>query len=242
MEEFVEKKSDKKENPDTFIRGVKDAVPTMIGYLSIGIAAGIVGAAANLSVLEVGLLSLMVYAGAAQFIICALIAAGSPPYAIIFTTFIVNLRMFLLNMALAPSFSKYSLLRNIKIGALVTDETFGVAAGRISAGETLSYSRMSGLNVAAYITWIISNMAGAAFGRWFTDPKVLGLDFALTAMFLALLVLQLQSSRSGKLKLYLALVLMVILSMFVLSAFFPSYIAIILSTVVVATIGVLLDR
>ena len=84
-------------------------------------------------------------------------------------------------------------------------------------------------------------MAGAAFGRWFTDPKVLGLDFALTAMFLALLVLQLQSSRSGKLKLYLALVLMVILSMFVLSAF-PSYIAIILSTVVVATIGVLLDR
>lgn len=242
MHDFSEKKSEKKGNSYTFISGIKDSVPTMIGYFSIGIAAGVVGAAANLSVLEVGLLSSLVYAGAAQFIICALLAAGSPFYAIIFATFIVNLRLFLLNMTLAPSFSKYTLLRNTRIGALVTDETFGVAAARITAGEEISDRWMSGLNIAANICWILSCMLGAAFGQWITNPEVLGLDFALTAMFVALLVLQLQSSQSRKLKLYLSLIIMVILSMFVLCVFFPSYIAIILSTVIVATFGVLIDR
>ncbi|NLM61318.1 MAG: AzlC family ABC transporter permease [Clostridiales bacterium] len=242
MNEFIEKKPGENEATGTFIGGIKDAVPTMIGYISIGIAAGVVGAASNLSVLEVGLLSLMVYAGAAQFIICALLAAGSPPYAIIFTTFIVNLRLFLLNMALAPSFSIYTLFRNIRLGALVTDETFGVASGKLLAKEQISDRWMSGLNIAAYISWVLACMAGAAFEKWIANPQVLGLDFALTAMFVALLVLQIQNGQTGKLKLYLTLVIMVVLLMFVLCAFFPSYIAIILSTVVVATFGVLMDR
>src|SRR5699024_5023487 len=120
----------------TFSQGIKDCIPTLFGYISIGIAAGIVGASSSLSVLEVALLSALVYAGASQFIICALIVSGSPFSVIVFTTFIVNLRHFLLSMTLAPHFTKYSLMKNISIGALVTDESFGVAANKISKNET----------------------------------------------------------------------------------------------------------
>ncbi|MCG5103386.1 AzlC family ABC transporter permease [Oceanobacillus alkalisoli] len=226
----------------TFSQGVKDCIPTLFGYISIGIAAGIVGASSNLSVLEVALLSILVYAGAAQFIICALIVAGSPIYVIVFTTFIVNLRHLLLCMTLAPYFTKYSLLKNIGIGALVTDESFGVAANKIVQKETFNDRWMNGLNITAYIFWILSCVAGAIFGKWISNPEVLGLDFALTAMFLALLVLQLEHIDSDKLKFYLSLIGYVVVLMIVFCLFVPSYIAILLTTVIVATIGVVKDK
>ncbi|MDR7078571.1 4-azaleucine resistance transporter AzlC [Neobacillus niacini] len=230
------------EHLPTFSQGVKDCIPTLIGYISIGIAAGIVGASSNLSILEVTLLSVLVYAGASQFIICALLVSGSPISVIVFTTFIVNLRNFLLCMTLAPHFTNYSLMKNIGIGALVTDESFGVAINKIAKREIINAQWMNGLNVTAYIFWILSCMLGAVFGKWISNPEVFGLDFSLTAMFLALLVLQLQNIDYGKLKFYLSLIVYVVLLMLVLCMFVPSYIAIILSTIIVATIGVVKDK
>ncbi|GAA3324110.1 hypothetical protein GCM10020331_050670 [Ectobacillus funiculus] len=78
----------------TFVQGMKDCIPTLLGYISIGLAAGVVGVSSHLSIIEVALLSTLVYAGAAQFIICALLAVHSSISAIIVTTFIVNLRHF----------------------------------------------------------------------------------------------------------------------------------------------------
>ena len=232
----------KEETSPTFSQGVKDCVPTLIGYISIGIAMGIVGAASNLSIVEVALMSVLVYAGASQFIICALLVSGSPFSVIVFTTFIVNLRHFLLSMTLAPHFTKYSLMKNIGIGSLLTDESFGVAVNKIVKRERINASWMNGLNVTAYIFWILSCTLGALFGKWISNPEVLGLDFSLTAMFLALLVLQLESMDRGKLKLYLSLIVYVVLLMLVLCMFVPSYIAILLSTIIVATIGVVKDK
>ncbi|AXN40648.1 AzlC family ABC transporter permease [Peribacillus butanolivorans] len=233
---------DMEENILTFHQGVKDCIPTLIGYISIGIAAGIVGVSSNLSILEIALLSTLVYAGASQFIICALLVSGSPISVIILTTFIVNLRNFLLSMTLAPHFTKYSLMKNIGIGALVTDESFGVAINKIIKGEKINDQWMNGLNITAYISWIISCVLGAIFGKWISNPEIFGLDFALTAMFLTLLVLQLQSIKEGKLKLYISLVLYVVITMFLLCMFVPSHIAIILATIIVATIGVMRDK
>ncbi len=230
------------ENLSTFSQGVKDCIPTLIGYISIGVAMGIVGASSNLSILEVALLSALVYAGASQFIICALIVSGSPFSVIVFTTFIVNLRHLLLSMTLAPHFTNYSLMKNIGIGALLTDESFGVAANKMARREMIHASWINGLNLTAYIFWILSCTLGAVFGKWISNPEVLGLDFSLTAMFLALLVLQLESMDHSKLKLYLSLIVYVVLFMLVFCMFVPSYIAILLSTIIVATIGVVKDK
>lgn len=49
----------------TFWQGVKECIPTLLGYAGIGLSFGIVAAAANFSILEITLLSLLVYAGAA---------------------------------------------------------------------------------------------------------------------------------------------------------------------------------
>ena len=59
-----------------FIRGLKAAVPTALGYASIGLACGVVSVNAGITAFEMGLMSLFVYAGSAQFVICAMILAG----------------------------------------------------------------------------------------------------------------------------------------------------------------------
>ena len=63
---------------ESFLEGIKDCVPTLLGYMSIGFAFGIVGISSQLSIWEIALLSIFIYAGASQFIICALLVTGSP--------------------------------------------------------------------------------------------------------------------------------------------------------------------
>ncbi|MCY8976373.1 AzlC family ABC transporter permease [Bacillus atrophaeus] len=242
MVEAQLKKVESVQREDTFLQGVKDCIPTLLGYMSIGFAFGIVGISSNLSILEITLLSLLVYAGAAQFIFCALLASNSPASAIILTTFIVNLRHLLLCLTLAPHFTRYSLMKNIGIGSLVTDESFGVAINKLATHGKLSDRWMNGLNITAYICWIISCTLGGFLGQWISDPEALGLDFALTAMFVALMVLQLQSTASEKLKHSLSLVMYMIIAMVSLSFFVPSHVAVITATVIVATIGVVTDK
>lgn len=231
------------ENNDiTFRQGVRDCVPTLLGYISIGIAAGVVGIAAGLSALEVVLLAVLVYAGSAQFIFAALVLDGSPAAAIILTTFIVNLRHFLMSATLAPHFTQYSVWQNIGFGVLLTDETFGVASSKVQQKRKMTASWMNGLNVTAYICWIISCAIGALFGNWIADPEAFGLDFALTSMFIALLVLQLDAIESTKLKHYIRLILCIVILMIGFSFFVSSHMAVLLATILGATIGVVTEK
>jgi 4-azaleucine resistance transporter AzlC len=224
------------------MQGVRDCIPTVLGYVSIGFAAGIVGNSAGLSLLEIGLLSALVYAGASQFIICAMLMTMSPASAIIATAFLVNLRHLLMSATLAPHFTSYSLATNIGIGALLTDESFGVATNRIAQGAPLSARWMNGLNLTAYSVWIVSCVAGGWLGSWISDPEAAGLDFALTAMFAALLVLQLAAQPKSRLWRYIALIGYMIVIMYILSAVFSSSVAVLLSTLIVATIGAVTDK
>ncbi|THG91875.1 azaleucine resistance protein AzlC [Alkalihalobacillus alcalophilus ATCC 27647 = CGMCC 1.3604] len=224
------------------LQGAKASIPTVMGYTSVGIAAGLVGVASNLSPLEITLLATFMYGGASQFIIYGLIVAATPLSMIIFTTFIVNLRHFLLCLSLAPHFKEFSLKKNILIGAFITDETFGVASNKRARGFQISPSWMYGLNFSAYTTWVLACLTGSLLAKWISNPEALGLDFALTAMFVALLILQLQSVTTSKLKHHLSLVIYMIIAMLLLMTIMPSHLALVVATVVVATIGVVTDK
>ncbi|PCK22968.1 branched-chain amino acid ABC transporter permease [Bacillus pumilus] len=227
---------------EPFLEGVKDCVPTLLGYMSIGFAFGIVGISAQLSIWDIALLSIFIYAGASQFIICALLVTGSPLSAIIFTTFIVNLRHLLLSLTLAPHFTRYSVKQNIGFGLLLTDESFGVAMNKLAQQGKLNNRWMHGLNVTAYLCWIAACTLGGIFGYWISNPEALGLDFALSAMFAALLILSLQTVPKNQLAHRLSLVLYMVVAMFILLHFVPSHVAVLLATVIVATIGVVTDK
>ncbi|MCJ1655175.1 AzlC family ABC transporter permease [Staphylococcus sp. NRL 16/872] len=225
----------------TFKQGVKECIPTLLGYVGIGLSFGIV-AAQHFSILEILLLCLLVYAGAAQFIICALVIAGTPTSAIVLTTLIVNSRFFLLSMTLAPNYKDYGLWNRIGLSSILTDETFGVAITPHLKGETINDRWLHGLNLTAYIFWALASMAGHIFGKYISNPEMLGLDFAITAMFIFLAMAQFESITRSKLKIYLVLIACVIVMMLILSWFMPSYVAILFASIFAATLGVVMDR
>ena len=227
---------------DTFMQGIRDCIPTLLGYISIGVAFGVVGMASGISVLEVFLLSVLVYAGSAQFIFCGLYVAGAPISAIIITVFIVNLRHLLMSLSVAPHFTKYSTLRNIGFGTLLTDETFGVAMTTLGKEGRLGGRWMDGLNITAYTVWIASCTIGGVIGQYLPDPERWGLDYALVAMFVALLVLTLSNLPRTKLMHYIKLIGIMAIFMYSFSYIMPGHLSVLVSTIIVATIGVVMER
>ncbi|USB31817.1 AzlC family ABC transporter permease [Paenibacillus sp. YPG26] len=225
---------------EEFVRGVKDGVPTLLGYLSIGFAAGIIEKTAGLSIMEIGLLSILVYAGSAQFIFAGMVSTGGTVTGIITTIFFVNLRHLLLSAALSPYFRQLSSVKNALVGALLTDETFGVAASEAARSNRLNYSWMQGLNLTAYLNWIAANLAGAYLGVWITDPEKFGLDFALPAMFIGLLVLQIMQRKRYVLD--AAVGLTAILVGVVCGFFISKSVGVIAATIVAAAVGTVIEK
>lgn len=228
--------------PNTFLQGMKDAIPTLLGYISIGMAFGVVGSASQLSMLEIFLLSLLVYAGSAQFIFCALYIAGAPASVIFTTIFVVNLRHFLMSLTVAPHFTHYSTLRNIGFGTLLTDETFGVTVTELSKGYRLGGRWLDGLNITAYSSWVISSVVGSVIGNWLPEAQNWGIDFALVAMFIALLILNLVNVGKGKVMHFVKLIGWMVVIMYALLYILPGYVAVLVSTIIVATIGVVTEK
>ena len=226
----------------TFKDGVYACIPTLLGYIGIGIAAGVVGKSAHLSVLEITLLAVIIYAGASQFIVSGLMLVATPISAIIFTVFLVNSRHFLMSMATAPTFRKYSILHNIGIGSLLTDESFAVAMNAIANKEPINAAWMHGLNLTAYITWILSCFIGALIGEWLPDPTKFGLDYALVAMFIGLLYLQLIGDKTKRLTNRLIAMLTVTVLLVLLLRFISSEMAILISTFAGCFMGVAMER
>ncbi len=171
---------------DTFRSGARAALPVVLGYLGIGIAAGVVERAAGMSYAEILLLSTVLYAGSAQFVVTSMLALASPASAIVPTVFFLNLRHLLLSAALAPALRGVPAWKSALLGLQLTDETFVVA----SAKPAIRAAWMAGLNLAAWSTWAVANLAGAALSGLASDTRALG--FALPCMFAGLLVLQLR--------------------------------------------------
>ena len=92
----------------SFFKGAVTALPIIFGYFFIGFAAGALAARAGMSVLEVSLLSLLVFAGSAQFIFAPLYAGSA--IVLIFTIFLLNLRHFLYSLAVCSPIKSILLL------------------------------------------------------------------------------------------------------------------------------------
>ena len=109
-----------------FAQGAAAAWPICLGYMPIGLAFGVLAQKAGLLPLEIGLMSVIVFAGSSQFIAVSMLAAGASIFSIVATTFMVNLRHFLMSSALAV-YMKNADRKKLSFFAYgVTDESFAV--------------------------------------------------------------------------------------------------------------------
>ncbi len=171
---------------------LRQVTPVILGYLPVGFAYGVLAQKAGLSVLNTVLMSVFVYAGSAQLIAVAMFAAGAAPLAVIITTFIVNLRHMLMSAALAPHLKNMRPMEVAAMTAELTDESFALHATRFARGEN-DKAETFGINTIAHISWITGSVLGILASGLIGDVRPLGLDFALPAMFLVLLVWQIHN-------------------------------------------------
>lgn len=173
-------------------RGTVRALPIVLGYVPIGFAYGVLAGQSGLSASNTLLMSVIVFAGSAQFIAVGLFAAGTGAAVVILTTFFVNLRHLLMAASLAPHLSGWKKRYLAFFSYELTDETFALH----SADTTCLGGNMVealAINVTAQLAWVAGSLLGIVASGIIGDVKPLGLDYALPAMFIGLLVGQCQS-------------------------------------------------
>lgn len=172
--------------------GAMASWPICFGYIPIGLALGVLANQAEIPVWAVAMMSILVFAGSAQFICVAMLAAGASLWAIIFTTFVVNLRHFLMSSAVAIHLTNLRRLFLSFFAYGITDESFAVNMTHFRKGNW-DHKRAITVNQLANLAWVSSTVCGAMIGQ-FIPTGAFGTDYALTAMFLALLLFQLHDA------------------------------------------------
>ena len=118
-----------------------------------------------------------------------MIAAGAPALAIVVTTYVVNMRHYLMAATLAPSFRGFRRLWLALIAHLINDESFAVAVARSRPPDAWVYLGSAAAISGAFVGGVA---VGTALGGLVERPERYGLDFAFPAVFLALVAVQLR--------------------------------------------------
>ncbi|GEA15661.1 MAG: hypothetical protein PWR22_1399 [Moorella sp. (in: firmicutes)] len=215
-------------------QGVRAALPIVLGYLPLGFAYGVLAREAGFNLWETVLMSVLLYAGSGQFIAVSMFGSGVAAAAIIFTVFLVNLRHLLFSASLVPHLRRFRPGALALLAAEITDETFAVAINHYSNHEAhLPYH--FGLNLAAHFSWVLASLLGGLAGNLMGDPARFGFNFALPAMFIILLVMQLKDKKT------IIVATLAALFSVVFALLWPGSWNIILATVIAATLGVILE-
>lgn len=175
----------------SFKDGIIDGLPIVIGYIPVAIAFGILSKTTGITMIDSFLFSVLVYAGASQFMALNLLFIGAGVGEIVLTTFLVNFRHFLMSASLAARMTNNIKKWNPIIAFGITDETFSVAS--FKEGE-ITKEYMLSLELVSYTSWISGTVLGYLVGGILPDIVKSSMAVALYAMFAAILIPEVKKS------------------------------------------------
>lgn len=173
-----------------FRLGFQRAFPIMLGYAPVAFAFGILAVQNNIPPALAIAMSVFMFAGSGQFITISMWISGAGILSTATAVLVTNLRYILMSVALVPYVGKLHGLSRLIYGWQVTDELFAVHVTAFQKGWPLNLCALFSATTLAQASWVAGTIAGVFCGTLVTDVKPLGLDYALSAMFLALLVPQ----------------------------------------------------
>lgn len=188
MKNFV--KTDQRSYAFTMIRrGFITGIPIMLGYLPVAITYGVLAKQSGMSLMELTLMSVFVYAGASQFMGVNMILAGSGILEITVATFVLNFRHFVMGLSFMNRFRGLSFRARFPLSLLLTDETFAMASIHTDEAKqekgSLFYIT---LFLVGYLSWIFGSILGGILGDVIPEKLSQSMGIALYAMFIGLLV------------------------------------------------------
>lgn len=160
--------------------------PIAAGYFPVAAAFGLLARQSGLSIAEAVFLSTWVYAGASQFLVAGMVAAGLPWSSWLVAGAFMNLRHILFAVSMVPRWQGWTRRQRALASFGLTDEVYAVVASQRGCFERCP--EVVGTALTAYLSWIGGTVVGAWGSVAFPPALAKPLEFALPALFVALLV------------------------------------------------------
>ena len=157
--------------------------------MGFGFVYGLSAHDAGFSTLEAMAMSVIVFAGAAQFAAVGYVAGGLPWLGVVLLTGLLNARHLLYSAALAPWFQDVPRSRRAMMAHVLTDEAFALTIAHFRRlGRTDERGYWIGAIVATFIPWNLATLAGAVIGGSIPDPNRFGVDVIFPCAMIGLAV------------------------------------------------------
>jgi predicted branched-subunit amino acid permease len=175
-------------NYDEMRAGIRASLPTLLSSLPFGILLGAVSANMGLSLSEMMLMNMTIYAGASQLVGIELFNHNVAPWMVVLSIFAVNFRHILYSAAIAKHIGHFSRVQKLLALFLLVDPQFAESVKRSESGKKLTLTWYFSFGLFFYVIWQITTVLGALFGKMVGDPRALGLDVLLSVYFLGLVL------------------------------------------------------
>lgn len=169
-------------------------VPVLMGYLSIGIAFGLMLEAIGYNFIWAFFMSLTIYAGSGQYMGVELLATGAALVNVAALTLILNFRHLVYGLSLLEKFRGMGVRKLYMIFSL-TDETYALLSSARVPERVDPHDYYFAVAVLDHSYWILGSVIGSVAGALIQFDTT-GIDFAMTALFIVIAVEQWQAYKS----------------------------------------------
>lgn len=210
-------------------------MPLCLSYLPIGVACGILLHAAGMNFVLILLISIVVFSGGAQFILASLLVIDAPVYSIFTTLFFLELRYALLGSSLSKYFKNESQKMVLLFATSMNDENYAINYLKFATDKNWTSRDAVMVEHYSLISWASGNLIGGLIGSAITIDLTI-VDFALTALFIYMIVMQIQNNIT-----FVMFVLSIVMSFFFL-LLTHSTLGIILATLATSLVGFAIEN
>lgn len=174
-------------NAADFRRGVRDAMPLLLGIAPFGLVVGIAAVDSGLDLFEAVAMSVVVFAGTSQLAAMDLLSKDAPLSVVVVTAFIINARMMMYSASIAPYFRDFSAKWKAGLAYVLTDQAYALSIARYQSNRSVDRAAYYlGVAGTLWVVWQLTTVAGVFLGTGV--PEAWGLEFTVPLVFLALLV------------------------------------------------------
>jgi 4-azaleucine resistance transporter AzlC len=182
------------EHRSSWHAGVRAGVPVALAAFLLSLSFGVLARGAGLPAAPAIAMSVIVFAGSAQFAVLSILATGGGLGAAVLAAAMMNSRFLPMGAALAPSLSGGPLRRAAQ-GQSLVDASWVLAA---RDGGRFDRWFLFGATAVQYVAWVVGTVIGVLAGSHLGDPSKFGLDATFPTFFLALLVGELRDARTRR--------------------------------------------
>lgn len=174
-------------NKNSTLKGIKSMSPLILGIIPFGLISGITSANTGLSMGMFFFMHLGIYAGASQLTALQLIGINANILLIILTALIINFRMMLYSLSIAPYLQGTSTRWKALLAYMMTDQSYAISSMHFLGNpDEDNKSFFFGASISGWAAFQISAIIGYLMGS--VIPPKLGLDFAIPLAFIVILV------------------------------------------------------